>query len=193
VQPPILLTTLQGEDAPGESASSTAIDGVIAKPLFPDALARALRRLFQPGDLDAAPHVGAADESQACLNGGRLLLVEDNLVNQMVATAMLQLEGFVVDVAGNGAEAFEQVKQNDYDAVLMDVQMPVMDGLQATRAIRQLPKGLRLPIIALTANAMLEDRQMCLDAGMNDYISKPIEPDALKRVLERWFQPRRFL
>lgn len=193
VQPPILLTTLQGEDAPGESASPTAIDGVIAKPLVPDALARALRRLFQPGDLDAAAHVGAADESQACLNGGRLLLVEDNEVNQMVATAMLQLEGFVVDVAGNGAEAFEQVKQNDYDAVLMDVQMPVMDGLQATRAIRQLPKGLRLPIIALTANAMLEDRQMCLDAGMNDYISKPIEPDALKRVLERWFQPGRFL
>jgi len=193
LQPPILLTTLHGEDAPGESGSFTAIDGVITKPLFPDALARALRRLFQPGDLDAAPHVSAGDESQGCLNGGRLLLVEDNEVNQMVAAEMLELEGFVVNVAGNGAEALEQVKRNDYDAVLMDVQMPVMDGLQATRAIRQLPKGLRLPIIALTANAMLEDRQMCLDAGMNDYISKPIEPDALKRVLERWFQPRPFL
>jgi two-component system sensor histidine kinase/response regulator len=192
-QPPILLTTLHGEDAPGESASSTAIDGVIAKPLVSDALARALMRLFQPRDLDAAPHLSAGDESHGCLNGGRLLLVEDNEVNQMVAAEMLRLEGFVVDVAGNGAEALERVKQNDYDAVLMDLQMPVMDGLQATQAIRQLPKGLRLPIIALTANAMLEDRQMCLDAGMNDYISKPIEPDALKRVLERWFQPKDLL
>ena len=193
LQPLILLTTLHGENTPGEPASPAAIDGVITKPLFPDALARALRRLFQPGDLDAAPHVSAEDGSQDCLNGGRLLLVDDNEVNQMVAAEMLELEGFVVDVADNGDEALEQVRLNDYDAVLMDVQMPVMDGLQATRAIRQLPKGLRLPIIALTANAMLEDRQMCLDAGMNDYISKPIEPDALKRVLERWFQPRPFL
>ena len=191
-QPLILLTTLYDEDAPGESASSTAVDGVIAKPLFPDALARAVIRLFQTEDLDVAtmvPHASAGDESRGCPNGGRLLLVEDNEVNQMVAAEMLELEGFVVDVAGNGAEALEQVKRNDYDAVLMDVQMPVMDGLQATRAIRQLPKGLRLPIIALTANAMVEDRQMCLDAGMNDYISKPIEPDALKRLLARWLQP----
>ena len=191
-QPLILLTTLYDEDAPGESASFTAIDGVITKPLGPDALARAVIRLFQAEDLDVAtrvPHASAGDDSRDFRNGGRLLLVEDNEVNQMVAAEMLQLEGFVVDVVGNGAEALEQVKRNDYDAVLMDVQMPVMDGLQATRAIRRLPNGLRLPIIALTANAMLEDRQMCLDAGMNDYISKPIEPAALKRVLERWFQP----
>jgi CheY-like chemotaxis protein len=124
------------------------------------------------------------------LIGARLLLVEDNEVNQMVAAGMLRLEGFVVDVVGNGAEALEQVVQNDYDAVLMDVQMPVMDGLEATRAIRRLPKGLRLPIIALTANAMLEDRQVCLDAGMNDYVSKPIAPDALAQVLGRWLEPR---
>ncbi|OYY63433.1 MAG: hypothetical protein B7Y51_06120 [Burkholderiales bacterium 28-67-8] len=188
-QPPILLTTLYGEGAPGDSGPSPAINGVIAKPLKPDALAVALTRLFQSGDLDAAvlePPVPAGDESRGRLNGARLLLVEDNEVNQMVAAGMLQLEGFVVDVVGNGAEALEQVKRKDYDAVLMDVQMPVMDGLQATRAIRQLAKGMRLPIIALTANAMLEDRQLCLDAGMNDYISKPIEPDALARVLARW-------
>ena len=191
-QPPILLTTLYGEGAPSVSESSAAIDGAVAKPLSPDALARALTRLFRVGDCDNADRdlrVLKADEPPGRLKGVRLLLVEDNEVNQMVAAGMLQLEGFVVDVVGNGAEALEHVMRSDYDAVLMDVQMPVMDGLQATRAIRQLLKGQRLPIIALTANAMLEDRQLCLDAGMNDYISKPIEPGALTRVLERWLEP----
>ena len=192
-QPLVLLTTLDGEGAPGESVSPDMVDAVVAKPLTLASLARALSRLFPGGDRDAAqahPRSRTADEPSSRLKGARLLLVEDNEVNQMVAEEMLRLEGFVVDVASNGVEAIEQVTRCHYDAVLMDVQMPVMDGLEATRAIRQLPNGLQLPIIALTANAMLEDRQLCLDAGMNDYVSKPIAPDALALVLERWLEPR---
>jgi len=122
--------------------------------------------------------------------GTRLLLVEDDPINRAVARALLEQVGLHVDLAGNGLEAIEQVKHNDYALVLMDVQMPEMDGLKATRAIRQMPgSAAHLPILAMTANAFQEDRQQCIAAGMNDHIGKPIDPQGLYTTLLRWLSP----
>jgi two-component system sensor histidine kinase/response regulator len=119
----------------------------------------------------------------------RILLAEDNLVNQRVALATLQKLGYRADVVGNGREAVSALKSDVYDLVLMDVQMPDIDGMEATRLIRDPRSGVldpSTPIVALTAHAMAGDRQKCLDAGMDDYLTKPIRPDALAAVLARW-------
>ena len=115
-----------------------------------------------------------------------MLLVEDNEINQEVAIGLLEDASIQVDLAENGEIAIRMAQANDYDAVLMDMQMPVMDGLEATRAIRSNPRFLELPIIAMTANAMASDREQCLTAGMNDHIGKPVDPDELFSVLLRW-------
>ena len=117
----------------------------------------------------------------------RLLLAEDNQVNQLLAIAMLQKAGHRVDIASNGIEAVEAVLSRPYDLVLMDIQMPEMDGIQATRRIRAMPdaKG-RIPIVAITANAMRGDRERLLQAGMNDYVAKPIDRKQLFEVIQRW-------
>lgn len=120
----------------------------------------------------------------------RLLLVEDNRVNQMVASGMLQKLGYEVDLAENGERALEALDRNAYEAVLMDCQMPVMDGYEATRRIRQNPDWQTLPVIAVTANVMEGDREECLNAGMNDYITKPFDRQGLKNVIERWTNRR---
>ena len=123
------------------------------------------------------------------LAGARILLVEDNAINQQVARENLRRFGATVDVAGHGGEAVDMVRSRPYDVVLMDVQMPVMDGLAATRYIRDLPGLAELPIVALTAHALAEDRDRCLAAGMNDYLTKPIDPDRLLVTLGQWIVP----
>ncbi|MGL1935484.1 MAG: response regulator [Fibrobacterales bacterium] len=121
----------------------------------------------------------------------RLLLVEDNKINQKVATGVLKKAGIVPDIAGNGEEALQRLKEKEYDLIFMDVQMPVMDGYKTTRVIRQ--KGVdilnpELPIIAMTANAMEGDKEKCLDAGMDDYIPKPINSVSVIKTLEKWLK-----
>ncbi len=118
----------------------------------------------------------------------RLLLAEDNSINQKLAVTLLQKAGFQVDVVENGIQALERVKQSKYNAVLMDVQMPEMDGFEASRHIRvwEVENGGRIPIIAMTAHAMQGDRERCIEAGMDDYITKPLEPRVLFNALERW-------
>jgi PAS domain S-box-containing protein len=124
------------------------------------------------------------------IQGAQVLLVEDNELNQEVSAALLNHAGMVVDLAVDGAEAVKMVRQTDYDVVLMDMQMPVMDGLTATREIRKDPRFNALPIIAMTANAMSSDRELCIEAGMNDYVAKPIDPEALVAALLKWIKPR---
>jgi CheY-like chemotaxis protein len=115
-----------------------------------------------------------------------VLLVEDNRVNQIVASSMLHKLGYQVDVAGNGARALEALRQRVYDIVLMDCQMPVMDGYTATAQIRRERKWANLPIIAVTANVMQGDKDLCIAAGMNDYITKPYNKRDLEAVIEHW-------
>lgn len=119
-------------------------------------------------------------------HAGRILLVEDNPINQEVAQELLHEVGLEVDIAVNGQQAVHQFTRKDYDLILMDMQMPVMDGIAATRAIRQTQRGRSLPILAMTANAFGEDRQRCLDAGMNDHIAKPVDPSNLYTMLIKW-------
>ncbi|MCP5268936.1 MAG: response regulator [Zoogloeaceae bacterium] len=118
--------------------------------------------------------------------GMAVLLAEDNLINQEVARGLLEAVGLTVDVACNGEEAVRMFSTGRYEAILMDMQMPVMDGTDATRSIRQLPEGAAIPILAMTANAFADDRQRCLDSGMNDHLAKPVNPDELYALLLRW-------
>jgi CheY-like chemotaxis protein/HPt (histidine-containing phosphotransfer) domain-containing protein len=123
------------------------------------------------------------------ITGKRILLAEDNITNQQVAMGILKKFGLRVDVVANGAEALTALKSIPYDLVLMDVQMPVMDGLEASMCIRDAQSAVlnhNIPIVAMTANAMLGDRNRCLTAGMNDYIAKPVKPQALAQILRRW-------
>ncbi|MBN2081158.1 response regulator [bacterium] len=124
--------------------------------------------------------------SEARRHNLRLLLVEDNRVNQKVAMRILTRAGYNADLAVNGLEAVERVKTGAYDIVLMDCQMPVMDGYEATREIRKLPEEGKLPVIAMTAHAMAGDREKCIAAGMTDYLAKPVEPEKLLRMIEKY-------
>jgi len=119
----------------------------------------------------------------------RVLLAEDNIVNQMVAVGILKKLGLRADAVANGAEAVKALETIPYDLMLMDVQMPVMDGLEATRQIRDPNSAVRnhmIPIIAMTAGVMQKDQERCMDAGMNDYVTKPVSPQALAETLGKW-------
>jgi PAS domain S-box-containing protein len=135
-------------------------------------------------------HTGASEELlKARYAGRRVLLAEDEPINQEVSICLLEDVGLIVDLAEDGVQAEAMVRRNDYALILMDMQMPRMGGLDATRAIRQIPERRKVPIIAITANAFEEDRHQCLDAGMNDFITKPIDPDVLFRRLLKWLSP----
>ena len=118
--------------------------------------------------------------------GTRILLVEDNEINQDVAVGLLESGGLMCEIAENGEIAVRKIRDHEYDVVLMDMQMPIMDGIEATKNIRAEPRFRTLPIIAMTANAMASDRERCIQAGMNDFITKPIDPNELFGVIRQW-------
>jgi two-component system sensor histidine kinase/response regulator len=195
--PPLIMITAHGREELIKSATAAGFSDILIKPVNPSLLFDSLMQLLteDPAPQDEpAPHLdsspGLSADRPSTIAGARVLLVEDNLINQQVALELLGELGLQVEIAADGAIALRMVQQDRYDLVLMDIQMPVMDGLMATRAIRRLPGFADLPIVAMTANVMPGDRERCLQAGMNDHLAKPIEPDELTRVLEQWIAPR---
>ncbi len=189
VPPPhLVMVTAYGREEVLKQAEDSGFENVLIKPVTSSIL------------FDTAVVVLGADRERAesaqtgpsfdveRLRGARVLLVEDNEINQEVAIGQLEDAEVFVDLAENGEVALRMIADNDYDVVLMDMQMPVMDGIEATRVLRANPRYESLPIVAMTANAMASDRELCLDAGMNDHIAKPIDPDQLFGVLLRWIR-----
>jgi two-component system, sensor histidine kinase and response regulator len=184
--PPSSLVLLTSLSTSLPEAGIQLIDRVITKPAKTAVLVRALAELSRVGG-PSSPVTNAAPAALA-LAGMRILLAEDNVVNQKVATRLLQRMGAEIRVAGNGLEALEALREADFDAVLMDCQMPKMDGYEATRQLRSAEGGVRnpqVPVIALTAHALATDRAKCLAAGMNDYLTKPINPKHLQQALSK--------
>jgi CheY-like chemotaxis protein len=184
--PLVLLSSLGGNA--GE-LQTTLFAACLMKPIRPSALFEVLMGIFAAPALQPAPVAPAKpalDPEMARRYPLRILLAEDNAVNQKLALRLLSQMGYRADVAANGLEVIQAVERQTYDVVLMDVQMPEMDGLEATREIcARWPGGKRPRIIAMTANAMQGDREQCLEAGMDDYLPKPIRVDELVMALSR--------
>ena len=184
--PHLVLVTAYGREDVMKQAEENDFENILIKPVTYSLLFdTAVVALGADSEVtETAP--GAVSLDVARIRGARVLLVEDNEINQEVAMWQLEDAALLVDLAENGEVAVQKVRDNDYDIVLMDMQMPVMDGVEATRLIRSNPRFQQLPIIAMTANAMASDRELCLQAGMNDHIVKPIDPDQLLSALLHW-------
>jgi two-component system sensor histidine kinase/response regulator len=191
--PFIVMATAHGRDEALQQAQAVGIEDVVSKPVSASLLFDTTINVLGARNKRTYPALDKAASSAdalAAVRGARILLVEDNDINQRVASELLQDAGLVVDIADNGQIALHMAHANAYDLVLMDMQMPVMDGLTATQEMRKLRGLAQLPIVAMTANAMQRDRDRCLAAGMNDFIAKPVDPAELSRVLLKWLQPR---
>jgi two-component system sensor histidine kinase/response regulator len=190
-QPSVVIVTAFGREEVREEAESINVNDFLVKPVTKSMLVDSLMNVFAPG-AGTSGEVGSAVQSQGpSLQGARILLAEDNEINQQIAVELLEGVGASVDVANNGREAVERLfgAERPYSFVLMDLQMPEMDGYQATAKIRSDMRFDKLPIIAMTAHATIEERQRCLASGMNDHISKPIDPVAMYDTLGRYFRP----
>jgi signal transduction histidine kinase/CheY-like chemotaxis protein/HAMP domain-containing protein len=188
--PAIVLVTAFGREEVREEAERLQLDGFLLKPVTKSMIVDTLVQVFADGgeDLRGAADVGPT----ARLRGARILLTEDNEINQQIAVELLEGEGATVTVASNGREAVELLSgpgHPPFDVVMMDLQMPEMDGYQATAKLRSDSRLAALPIIAMTAHATVEERQRCLAAGMNDHVAKPIDPAALFDAVGRFYEP----
>ncbi|WP_162244040.1 PAS domain-containing hybrid sensor histidine kinase/response regulator [Pseudorhodoferax sp. Leaf265] len=198
-QPEFMIVTAYGREEIVQGAQQAGIQHLVLKPVSAsvllDTMMRASRGAALPAAIPATASRSSALDALRGMRGARILLVEDNDLNQQVAGELLRDAGFAVDIADNGRMAIDMVQAQaartpPYDLVLMDMQMPVMDGVTATRLLREDPAHDGMPVLAMTANAMQADRDRCLQAGMQDFIAKPIEPDAMWLALARWLKPR---
>ena len=185
--PHLVMVTAYGREEVLKKAEETGIENVLVKPVTSSTLFDTALSVLSADSEIRGDFVTAASLDTARTRGVRVVLVEDNEINQEVAIGQLEDAEIAVDLAENGEIAVRMVRNKDYDLVLMDMQMPVMDGVEATRVIRADPRFNSLP---MTANAMAADRDRCLEAGMNDHIAKPIDPEQLFRVLLRWTEDR---
>ncbi|MCP5163038.1 MAG: transporter substrate-binding domain-containing protein [Hahellaceae bacterium] len=191
--PTVMMVTAYGRDAVSQAAADANISAYLTKPVTPSALLDAIMLSFGRTVNQASRASSKQSELDEAINklrGAHILLVEDNEVNQELAMELLTLNGLTVAIANNGAEALEQLRDQVFDGVLMDCQMPVMDGYEATRAIRAQANLQTLPVLAMTANAMTGDREKALEAGMNDHIAKPIDPNTMFLCMAHWITPR---
>jgi two-component system sensor histidine kinase/response regulator len=186
---PVVLLTSSGVRGSGEAARRAGVSAYLTKPVHQTQLFDVIAALLGEQELPTEPITHATLARERAEARPTILVAEDNPANQKVMTAILNRIGYRADIVGNGAEAVEAVRRIAYGAVLMDVQMPQMDGYEATELIRREHSGeRRVPIIAMTAGAMAGERERCLAAGMDDYLSKPVDRDLLASVLDRWTQ-----
>ncbi|MBI3575878.1 MAG: response regulator [Gammaproteobacteria bacterium] len=188
----LVMLTSVGLRGDATEARDSGIDGYLSKPVrqseLYDCIATVMGKAAGDGSLITRHNVSKPRPR----SNARLLLAEDNPVNQEVALGMLEMLGYRADVAADGQEVLEALARGSYDLILMDCQMPRLDGYEATRVIRrqeQAGQKKRIPIVALTANVMAEDRERCLKSGMDDYLPKPLSREELERVLARWLGP----
>jgi signal transduction histidine kinase/DNA-binding response OmpR family regulator/HAMP domain-containing protein len=187
-QPAIVLVTAFGREEAREEAEQLQLDGFLVKPVTKSMIVDTLVNVFAEGGEEVVK-ADEADQAQR-LRGARILVTDDNEINQQIAIELLEGAGAIVEVASNGREAVELLSAGKkFDVVLMDLQMPEMDGFQATSKLRSDSRFTSLPIIAMTAHATVEERQRCLAAGMNEHIAKPIDPDHLIATVARFFEP----
>jgi len=190
--PKILLISSFSQSDMLQHVEDDVVDGILAKPFLQSELFNATLEIF--GRAEARVKRGAATalfhpDLVAKISGAYLLLAEDNEINQQVARELLEKAGVTVAIAENGEEALTRLWEEKFDGVLMDMQMPVMDGITATREIRKNPRFADLPIIAMTANVLAGDLDQCLAAGMNDHITKPLDPNQMVATLAKWITP----
>jgi two-component system sensor histidine kinase/response regulator len=187
--PRMILVTAHGDAQMSAAAEAAGITALLQKPVSRSTLLDAVAEAVGLKGVRRFPPAGTDSDDLAALAGALVLVVEDNIINQEVARELLEGVGMRVLIAGNGREACAVVDQVTVDAVMMDLQMPEMDGYEATRVIRRNPRHATLPIIAMTAHTFALERERCRAAGMNDHVAKPVDPPKLFAVLERWLRP----
>ena len=194
-RPKVLMITSSDQDELMKKLDSNAVDGILAKPFQQSKLLDAVSKVSGRSVLSSGRfkiiHEQLSPELISHIRGARLLLAEDNEINRQVAQEILEGFGIEVMTAENGEEAIALLAAEEFDGVLMDMQMPVMDGVTATRLIRKSPRFAELPIIALTANVMVREQNEFLEAGITDYIGKPIDPYRMVTTLAKWVRPKR--
>ena len=185
---PIIMMTAFGREEVMQQAGKSGINGFLIKPVKEPLLFETIMNIFESRNADTASDNNFSKNTEISINFGhaKILLVEDNHMNQQLAAEILRLASADVETVNHGEEALRAIQQTHYDAILMDIQMPQMDGFEATRRIRDDARFQNIPIIAMTAHAMSGDREKCLEAGMNDYVTKPIVTEQLYDALSKW-------